>query len=48
MVEAVVLMFKPSVWRLSKASPQHDEVAVFQGNEIILKQAENFPHINLK
>jgi hypothetical protein len=47
-IEAVVLLFKPSNWRLSKASPQHDAVPVFQGNEIVLKQAEHFLHINLK
>jgi hypothetical protein len=48
MVEADVLTFTPSIWRLSKASPQHDAVAVLQGNETVLKQAENFLHINLK
>jgi hypothetical protein len=36
MAEAVVLRFKPSMWRLSKASPQHNAVAVFQGNETVL------------
>jgi len=40
MVEAAVLMFKPSMWRLSKASPQHDAVAVFQGTETVSKQVE--------
>jgi len=43
-----VLMFKSSICMLSEASPQHDAVAVFQGNEIVLKQVENFLHINLK
>jgi hypothetical protein len=35
MVEAVVLMFKPSMWRLSKVSPQHDAAAVFQGKATV-------------
>jgi hypothetical protein len=48
MVEAAVLMFKLSTWKLPKASQQHDAVAVFQGTEIVLKQVENFLHIKLK
>jgi hypothetical protein len=47
MVETAVLMLKPSMWRLYKANPQHDAVAVFQGTETAFKQVKNYLHIDV-